>query len=167
MQSCEIRAKFAQNYRRQDENGINSTFCGAVLSIYSFAFNRLGRACKKERNTNYVSNCAGEAADGSGEPGAAVQGCAEGAPAAGGLAQGDAPRDGDAGAPDCRVHAIHGEDGVPTGTVRTVEYDLAASAGRDGAGAGMRPGVRDCPVAAVAGGPGDGDGGEGALAEAV
>ena len=120
-----------------------------------------------KRSDNDAFNYSGEAAEGSGGPVTAVPGCAEGKPADGGVAAGDAICDGDAGVPDCRIHEIQREDGVPTGAVRADEYDLTEPAGRDGAGVGMRPGVRDCSLAAVAGGPGDGDGGEGALAEAV
>jgi len=104
---------------------------------------------------------------GVGAAGAALSKCAEESEAAGGVVAGDAAGDGAFGGPGCESDGFFNEDGVPGGAVGTEEDDQPAPSGKDGAGGGMRCGVRAGAVDAVAGRPGQGTGGTGGVEEEV
>ena len=110
---------------------------------------------------------AGTGAVGFGAEGAVLPASADACAAAGGLVAGDAAGGGDSGGGDCGEDGIHGEDGVPDGAGGTAAEHFAGAAGTDGAGGGVRPGVRAGSVGAVAGGSRDGVGGAGGLEETV
>jgi len=110
---------------------------------------------------------AGVGEAGVGAEGAVLQAGAVVSAASGGMVAGDAAGGGDSGGGDCREDGIHGEDGVPDGAGGTEAVHFARTVGEDGAGGGVRPGVRAGSVGAVAGGSGDGIGGAGGVEEEV
>ena len=110
---------------------------------------------------------AGAGQVGFGADGAVLPAGAVALAAAGGVVAGDAAGGGDSGGGDCRADGIHGEDGVPDGAGGTEADDFARAAGKDGAGGGVRSGVRAGSVGAVARGSGDGVGGAGGVEEEV
>ena len=110
---------------------------------------------------------AGASEVGVGAAGAALSKCAEESEAAGGVVAGDAAGDGAFGGPGCESDGFFNEDGVPGGAVGTEEDDQPAPSGKDGAGGGMRCGVRAGAVDSFAGRPGQGTGGTGGVEEEV
>jgi len=110
---------------------------------------------------------AGTGAVGFGAEGAVLPASADACAAAGGMVAGDAAGGGDSGGGDCGEDGIHGEDGVPDGAGGTEAEHFAGAAGTDGAGGGLRPGVRAGSVGALARGSRDGIGGAGSLEETV
>jgi len=110
---------------------------------------------------------AGQGEGGVGAAGAAIPEGAEESAAARGVVAGDAIGVGDSGGPNCESRGSLDEDGFPDGAVGAEEDDQPTPTGKDGAGGGMRHGVWVGAVGAVAGRPGAGDGGAGAVEEAV
>ena len=93
---------------------------------------------------------------GVGTPTAAIQKGEEGSAAAGGMAEGDAAGGRDSGGANCGGDEVYDKNGVSDGAVRTETDDQPGTACKDGAGAGMRSGIRVGAVAPLAGGSGDG-----------
>jgi hypothetical protein len=110
---------------------------------------------------------AGACKVGFGAESAVVQEGAVAIAASGGLAAGDAAGGGDSGGANCRSDGIHAADGVSDGAVGAETEHFAGAAGTDGAGSGVRSGVRAGSVGAVAGGSRDGTGGAGSLEETI
>ena len=83
------------------------------------------------------------------------------------MAEGDAAGGRDSGGPNCGGDEVYDKDGVSDGAVGTETDDQPGTAWKDGAGAGMRSGIRVGAVAPLAGGSGDGTCGTGIVEEEV
>jgi hypothetical protein len=83
------------------------------------------------------------------------------------MAEGDAAGGRDSGGANCGGDEVYDKNGVSDGAVRTETDDQPGTACKDGAGAGMRSGIRVGAVAPLAGGSGDGTCGTGVVEEEV
>jgi len=140
---------------------------GAVFRVKTRIFYETGNKGARERGVSDAEGDAGAGEVGVGADGSVVQAGAVASAAAGGLVAGDAAGGGDSGGRDCREDGIHGEDGVPDGAGGTEAEHHARSAGKDGAGGGVRSGVRAGSVGTVARGSCYGIGGAGGVEKAI